>query len=546
MTRMRARRALSAGTLVQRRYRVVEQLMDTPLLRRYQVEDHRAGDRRLLLLEYPLARRTRSRMERVVHMRRALSWLRHPGLCVPRTLFMDGHCIYFICSSGRGRTLRQRSEEGVTVYQVIRWVIQACDLVLQLHAAWPQPVILGRLGLASFKVSDEGLLQLVGFDLDENLHLGFSVDSDGPSWVAPETLPDTRSDVWCLGTLLKHLLSPDGPRPLASRATSSTLRRLIAEAVRREPAERTHTVMGLKTRLAELAHRLETRGQNSELTLLSPAETRAVRVATFRISLAMVLLAFLGSTLVLLQEQCHDYPVAPWVRIADLVHVPQGSLVWVEGTVEISPDMTSEPTSGLPAVAWCVAVERVIHREVLDRKTRVCTKKTFTETTMRDARSVPFVLADGNARVHVDGGALTSERGHPVYTWSLRDRLAPPRSVGSVSLPLTVRPGEMLEVIRVRLVRTAPGDSICVLAQVGRESGETILKAPAGLGDPRLLRGGRLRWTLGLLAFLSPTLAGVTIALGGLLLLGWQARRTSARKSRQVALVDEPRRGALG
>ncbi|MBT9584957.1 hypothetical protein IV102_16560 [bacterium] len=96
----------------------------------------------------------------------------------------------------------QENQPGVKV--IVGWIADLADVLDKLHES-RRPRFLGQLPLGNVLVNADGKVQLAGFEVDRDFKLQFlPVDANAPR--PEDTTTDARTDVWCLGSLLKQMV----------------------------------------------------------------------------------------------------------------------------------------------------------------------------------------------------------------------------------------------------------------------------------------------------------------------------------------------------
>lgn len=441
---------------VGRRYLVLRSLAP----HRYEVRDLGMPVRPLVLAEYPGLP-----ADSLAEERQELSWLSHPDILLPQDLFASGDTVCAVSRAAEGKPLADHlARETPTVFQVLLWLRQACDLVHFLHTAGTRPLVLGRLGLESFAVGRR--LQLVGFGLDSRGRVAFTASA----WSAPEGPRDPRADVYCLGMLLRALLARlDVTQTLT---VHRDLWRLLARSTSEDPARRYPSVRGMRAAVDRLIRR---RARGPEWPWLPPfARGRRwdprplLRVATALVA-AGLLLWGAGE----IARAWADTGLGlPW-------GLRSGREVWLEGTAApLTPRTERAPLSNVPCLAWQVDLGREMSRLVLtERGYRLAVYRRQDEPARR---SVPWAVAGATvgADLRMVGSAAARE-------WRAEQGPAP---AWMARLPgaWKVDPGERIGAVRVREVALRAGDPVCVRGRVGPD---LALHGPVSV-----LRGTRMDW----------------------------------------------------
>ena len=184
-----------------------------------------------------------------------LKKIRHPGL--PRIIDVidTEDSLQIVMDYIHGRTLQELLRDFGPPDQdtVLDWARQLCDVLIYLHSREP-PVIYRDMKPANIMLTPEGKVILIDFGTalemdgggDEDICLG-TRGYASPEQYGGAGRADSRSDIYCLGVTLHHLLTghaPDGPplglRPLRyyNPSLSEGLERIIIRCTRDDPEER--------------------------------------------------------------------------------------------------------------------------------------------------------------------------------------------------------------------------------------------------------------------------------------------------------------------
>jgi serine/threonine protein kinase len=220
--------SLQAGTLLQRRYRIVRLLGHGNFGRVYQARDQRAGKspRFVAIKQMPLQMIVDC--ERQADLRTNLI---HPAIPQVFGYFATDSHSYLVKQFIRGATLEvilRQESDFLAEKSVISWAIQLCDVLDFLHNHPHHPVIFRDLKPSNIMIDRADQVHLVDFELArafppgffenqqphyKHLRKGMAFGTKGYS--PPEQyrgLVRPESDIYALGATLHYLLTAQDPR----------------------------------------------------------------------------------------------------------------------------------------------------------------------------------------------------------------------------------------------------------------------------------------------------------------------------------------------
>lgn len=146
--------------------------------------------------------------------------LDHPAIVRIVDIIDNGDVIYIIEDYIEGETLRSVLEtQGAQPQElVIEWAMQICEALEYLHTRKP-PIIYRDMKPANVMIKPDGNIKVIDFGIareykDQSLADTVSLGTKG--YAAPEQFggkgqTDARTDVYCLGVTLYHLLTGQNP-----------------------------------------------------------------------------------------------------------------------------------------------------------------------------------------------------------------------------------------------------------------------------------------------------------------------------------------------
>lgn len=180
-------------------------------------------------------------------LRRA-SWLQHSGWCSLRDFVLDGESVYLrgpLPSNTLAATYLQ--ETAPALDRLVGWLMQLVEMLMEVHNQ-RMPLYLGCLTNADLRVTSNGLLQVVGLDLNEDFKLQFRSAGDRP---APDSVIDARSDIWSLGKIFQEWVNGSSEQVRQAYENTRALRELVASMTSAHPERRPSNLNILKSRLEQ-------------------------------------------------------------------------------------------------------------------------------------------------------------------------------------------------------------------------------------------------------------------------------------------------------
>lgn len=239
---------------------------------------------------------------------RALSWVRVPGCIVPKEFVMHEGLLFSVFPEVKGVLLDTYVKENqVPLSKMVHWIGEISSMLEQIHEA-RQPQYVGNLPIRNILVNDLGEVQLLGFDLNTDLKLEF-IPADDTAPKVPDAKHDARTDVWCLGQLLKQIIEAAGEAARKAYREEPDLRNLVQTMTQEDPEKRISNMATLKSRLDRLGWKDKPKVDKSSqldapIVVLTVEEEDKFKEIKARIKvligvtiLAFLLVALLGQTL---------------------------------------------------------------------------------------------------------------------------------------------------------------------------------------------------------------------------------------------------------
>jgi len=206
---MQARSALLRGSIINEKYKVLRVITSRENRATYLVKDIKITDKKFIIWEImPVSMskdELKKRRDKFRQIIRILSTFRHKNLMEVYEGFTESNKEYCVMEYVEGLDLEKLTEMSTTPFaeeKVIQWGLELCDAIEFIHYR-PKPFTLGDLTPKKIMVDDEGVLNIISYDLqrffDINRTLEFMPDD-------PKTL---YSDITKLSQVLFFLLTKE-------------------------------------------------------------------------------------------------------------------------------------------------------------------------------------------------------------------------------------------------------------------------------------------------------------------------------------------------
>lgn len=242
---------LAKGDVVAGRYTVLEVLSEEGP-REYRVRDEQAPAQAMTMHQRGVtgeADKLKRSLERAL---RAMSWIRHAGVIVPRDIFIDGDSVFSVQPQAVGVPFDSHIKQNQpNLAEIVKLINEISTMLDQLHES-RNPYFLGHIPPENLLVSPDGTVQLIGFQLGPDWKVEYKPEADTPEFKAPDAKLDARSDIWCLGTLMDKGVEWADDKVKKAYKDEADLRAISKQVLSPEPDKRIPNMSTLKTRLDRL------------------------------------------------------------------------------------------------------------------------------------------------------------------------------------------------------------------------------------------------------------------------------------------------------
>ncbi|MCL5773410.1 MAG: serine/threonine protein kinase [Firmicutes bacterium] len=254
---------LSAGTIIDQRYRIKKLVKAGGMGAVYQAEDQ-LMDMKLCAVKEMLDSFTdpadrRAAIDRFLSEVQVLGSLSHSNIPHVRDHFLENNNFYFVMEYIDGidlaTMLSQQGNPGLEEYKVIEWAIQVCEALEYLHSLKP-PIAHRDIKSSNLILRhSDGRILLIDFGIARvtNPSEGFWIGSAG--YAPPEQQagkPEPRSDLYALGATIHELVTGRKPESFNFPALkelgvdSPKLDELLKRALEWDPGRRISSATEMK------------------------------------------------------------------------------------------------------------------------------------------------------------------------------------------------------------------------------------------------------------------------------------------------------------
>ncbi len=215
----------------------------------------------LILPQYADVRIVQEATKRFERATEILASLDHPKIVKLHESFIENGRAYIVLEFISGKTLRDivTPDRTLSVDRICELGLQMCDILDYLHTREPA-VLHCDFAPDNLILSFDSKIKLVDFDVARVANsTAFSSIAGRPSYTPPEQFrgePNTRSDLYAMGAILKFLLTGQDPAPLSGGEIiitgtdpESRLKELINRLLAFEADQRPATAQEVKDQL---------------------------------------------------------------------------------------------------------------------------------------------------------------------------------------------------------------------------------------------------------------------------------------------------------
>ncbi len=264
------RTALSAGAVIENRYRIIKPLKAGGMGSVYCVMDQQQK-RICALKELYFSGTTREEFNRAREwfFREAslLSRLSHPGLPKVFDYFYSQGNYYLVMTFIEGEDLetllKGQRPPGFSEEKVVEWAEQLLDILDYLHSQNP-PVIYRDIKPANIMIRKNGQVMLIDFGIARTVQPGVKGTATGsPGYAPPEQYRgecDNKSDIYSLGATMHHLLTGIEPIPFqipplrtVNQHISSEMEHIVIKTLKFDKSQRFSSAAEMKDALVKFS-----------------------------------------------------------------------------------------------------------------------------------------------------------------------------------------------------------------------------------------------------------------------------------------------------
>lgn len=256
---------LAKGDKLASRYTIID-IVSESAPREYRVKDEQNPTQAMIVQQLAASGEPDKLKRSLERALRAMSWIRHPGVIVPRDIFHEGDSVFSVVAEPVGvplDTYVRRNQPNLA--ELVKIVNETSSMLDQLHES-RNPYFLGHLPPENLLVSGDGVVQLIGFQLASDWKVEYKPASEAAEFKSPDTKLDARSDIWCLGTLLDKAVEWSDDKVKKAYKDEADLRAISKQVLSTEPDKRIPNMSTLKTRLDRLKWKDAPRPKTTSVT----------------------------------------------------------------------------------------------------------------------------------------------------------------------------------------------------------------------------------------------------------------------------------------
>lgn len=335
------------GAVIDGKYEILKQIGKGGMSKVYLAMDKRLNKQWAVkeIQKRPQDKNNRIVIQSAIAEANMMKMLDHPALPRIVDIIEQEHEIYVIMDYIEGETLSSLVKQGPQPQEiVIDWAKQLCGVLDYLHTRKP-PIIYRDMKPGNVMLKPDGTVKLIDFGIareykEQNIADTVSLGTKG--YAAPEQFggkgqTDARTDVYCLGVTLHHLLTGHSPTdppyelyPIRQYRPelSAGLEEIIEKCVQPNPSDRYQSC-------AELLYALEHYEDGDQL---HKRYLKKQLVHFFAVAIACLIFLAVGITAQRLMIATNNADYDRMIDQAEKSGSVDDKLTYYQSAIEIKPD----------------------------------------------------------------------------------------------------------------------------------------------------------------------------------------------------------------
>lgn len=335
------------GAVIDGKYEILKQIGKGGMSKVYLAMDKRLNKQWAVkeIQKRPQDKNNRVVIQSAIAEANMMKMLDHPALPRIVDIIEQEHEIYVIMDYIEGETLSSLVKQGPQPQEiVIDWAKQLCGVLDYLHTRKP-PIIYRDMKPGNVMLKPDGTVKLIDFGIareykEQNIADTVSLGTKG--YAAPEQFggkgqTDARTDVYCLGVTLHHLLTGHSPTdppyelyPIRQYRPelSAGLEEIIEKCVQPNPSDRYQSC-------AELLYALEHYEDGDQL---HKRYLKKQLVHFFAVAIACLIFLAVGITAQRLMIATNNADYDRMIDQAEKSGSVDDKLTYYQSAIEIKPD----------------------------------------------------------------------------------------------------------------------------------------------------------------------------------------------------------------
>lgn len=335
------------GAVIDGKYEILKQIGKGGMSKVYLAMDKRLNKQWAVkeIQKRPQDKNNRVVIQSAIAEANMMKMLDHPALPRIVDIIEQEHEIYVIMDYIEGETLSSLVKQGPQPQEiVIDWAKQLCGVLDYLHTRKP-PIIYRDMKPGNVMLKPDGTVKLIDFGIareykEQNIADTVSLGTKG--YAAPEQFggkgqTDSRTDVYCLGVTLHHLLTGHSPTdppyelyPIRQYRPelSAGLEEIIEKCVQPNPSDRYQSC-------AELLYALEHYEDGDQL---HKRYLKKQLVHFFAVAIACLIFLAVGITAQRLMIATNNADYDRMIDQAEKSGSVDDKLTYYQSAIEIKPD----------------------------------------------------------------------------------------------------------------------------------------------------------------------------------------------------------------